>query len=193
VTDSDGIVTGFVEKPPPGEAPGTLVNAGVWIFEPGLVNEIPAGAVRVEETLFPSLVARRRRVLGYTFEGLWADIGTWPRYLGLNQALLAGGANAIDAGATIVPGATVSGSSVGSLCRVATGATVEGSILWEGVSVGTGATVRNSVIADGVVIGEGATVTGAVIGSGAIVEAGAEVRRGTSVDAGARYDAEHDH
>ena len=48
--------------------------------------EIPPGAVRVEETLFPSLVARRRTVLGYTFGGIWADIGTPVRYLELNLA-----------------------------------------------------------------------------------------------------------
>jgi mannose-1-phosphate guanylyltransferase len=193
VTDDDGIVTGFVEKPPPGEAPGTLVNAGVWIFEPGLVNEIPPGAVRVEETLFPSLVARRRRVLGYTFEGLWTDIGTWPRYLELNQALLPGGANAIGADAVVAQGAIVSGSAVGSGARIAAGATVDASVLWEGVEVGANAVVRESVIADGVVVGEGASVTGAVIGRGAVVAPGAVVPRGTSVDTGARYDAGHDH
>ena len=38
VVDADGLVTGFVEKPPPGTEPGRLVNAGVWIFEPQLVG-----------------------------------------------------------------------------------------------------------------------------------------------------------
>ena len=81
VTDENGWITGFVEKPPPGTAPSDLVNAGVWIFEPDLVDEIPPGAVRVEETLFPSLVARGRTVLGYRFDGLWPTWGppnaTW--------------------------------------------------------------------------------------------------------------------
>ena len=193
VTDADSMVTGFVEKPPRGEAPGTLVNAGVWIFEPGLVNEIPTGAVRVEETLFPSLVARRRRVLGYTFEGLWADIGTWPRYLALNQALLEGDENVTGADVTIAAAADVRRSSLGNGCTVEAGAKVEGSLLWETVRIGANAVVSDSVIADGAVIGEGATVTGAVIGSGATVAATAVVPRGTSIDKDARYDAEHEH
>lgn len=41
VVDPKGVVIGFVEKPPLGTAPSHLVNAGVWIFEPGLVDEIP--------------------------------------------------------------------------------------------------------------------------------------------------------
>ncbi|MDZ7729198.1 MAG: sugar phosphate nucleotidyltransferase [Dehalococcoidia bacterium] len=52
VVNDHGLVTGFVEKPPRGTAPGNLVNAGAWIFERALVDEIPPGAVRVEETLF---------------------------------------------------------------------------------------------------------------------------------------------
>src|SRR5579884_562968 len=32
----------FVEKPPPGQAPSNLVNAGTWLFEPAALRRIPA-------------------------------------------------------------------------------------------------------------------------------------------------------
>ena len=190
VLDGDGLITGFVEKPLPGEAPSNLVNAGVWIFEPGLVDEIPAGAVRVEETLFPSLVARGRRVLGYRFEGPWADLGTPARYLALNDRLLAE-RNALAAGCSVAELAAVVGCSCASGVQIRENARVAHSILWEDVRVGEGAVIEHSILADGVEVGPGAHLIDAVVGSGAIIAAGCEVPRGTSIEAGARYDGSH--
>ncbi|MFN0148135.1 MAG: sugar phosphate nucleotidyltransferase [Dehalococcoidia bacterium] len=189
VVDELGRVTGFVEKPPLGTAPSNLVNAGVWIFERALVDQIPPGAVRVEETLFPSLVARRRTVLGYQFPGLWADIGTPARYLALNRAILERDSVTVDGpGAIIDPAAQVRASSLGPGSTVAAGARVDGSILWEGVTVAAGAEVEGSILADGVRIGERARVLGAVIGSGAVIAAGVTVPPGTLIEPGTRYD-----
>jgi mannose-1-phosphate guanylyltransferase len=182
--DGTGMVTGFVEKPPRGEEPSNLVNAGVWIFEPGLVDEIPRGPVRVEETLFPSLVARGRPVLGYRFEGLWADIGTPARYLELNRALL-GERNALAGATQVASNARIRGSSVGAGCDIRERATVVDSVLWEGVEVGRGVSIELSIIADGVRIGAEARLTGVVIGANAVVSPGAELRAGTSIEPGA--------
>ncbi|MBE7520104.1 MAG: NDP-sugar synthase [Thermoflexaceae bacterium] len=190
VVDEQRLVTGFVEKPPPGTAPGRLVNAGVWIFEPGLVDEIPPGAVRVEETLFPSLVARRRNVLGYRFAGLWADIGSPARYLALNRELLARGhCQPIAEGVAIDTTAIVAGSSLGAGSRVGAHASVNDSLLWESVSIGEGAVVSGAILADGVQVGESATVTGAVVGSHAVIEPRAIVPPGTSIEPRTRYHA----
>jgi mannose-1-phosphate guanylyltransferase len=189
VLDADNLVTGFVEKPPLGTAPTNLVNAGIWIFERGLVDEIPAGAVRVEESLFPSLVARQRTVLGFRFPGIWADIGTPERYLDLNRALLARDHASSDIdGCTIAPSAKVTGSSLGRGCIIGEDATVANSILWEGVSVGRSVTIEGSIIADGVTVEAGAIVTGTVIGSGAVVAAGVAAKPGTRIEPGTRYE-----
>ncbi len=190
--DAESMITGFVEKPPPGTEPSNLINAGVWIFEPGLVAEIPDGPVRVEETLFPSLVARRRRVLGYQFSGVWADIGTPARYLALSRALLPNGANEIHKSCALSSETVIHSSAVGERSSLGAGSRVTGSILWEDVTIGSNATVTDSVLADQVRIGAGATVTGAVLGQGAEVEAGAIVPVGTSIDAGGRYHGSHD-
>ncbi|MEX2080065.1 MAG: NDP-sugar synthase, partial [Dehalococcoidia bacterium] len=198
--DGDGLVTGFVEKPPRGSEPGNMVNAGVWVFEAGLVDEIPPGAVRVEETLFPSLVGRRRVVLGYCFDGVWADIGTPERYLELNLRLLDAGRgtagteavtnSCLAAGCQVEDGATVRRSVLGAGCVVGRDATIEGSVLWEKVAVHEGAFVGDSVLADGVVVGAGARAEGVVAGRGAVILPGVEVPRGTSLEPGERYHGE---
>ena len=189
VLDSTGLVTGFVEKPPIGTAPSDLVNAGVWIFEKGLVDEIPPGPVRVEETLFPSLVARRRTVLGHVFDGLWADIGTPERYLELNTALtVRAGGSVLAAGVTRGEGAVLSESSAGQGSVIGAGATVSSSILWERVDVGRGAIVNRSVLADGVHVGASARLDNIVAGSGATIAAGAVPPPGTRIDCGGTYE-----
>jgi mannose-1-phosphate guanylyltransferase len=188
VLDSRGMVTGFVEKPPAGTAASNLVNAGAWIFEPGLVAEIPPGAVRVEETLFPSLVGRRRPVLGYQFGGIWADIGTPERYLGLNAALCdRAGGSVVASDATVAEGARVERSSLGAGTRAGRDAEVRSSIAWEGVAIGDGALIEASILADGVQVGDGARLTGVVAGSGARVPANAVVPQGTKLEPGETY------
>jgi mannose-1-phosphate guanylyltransferase len=188
VVDAGGFVTGFVEKPPPGTAASNLVNAGVWIFEPGLVAEIPHGPVRVEETLFPSLVGRRRKVLGYQFSGLWADIGTPARYRALNVALCErSGDSAVAASAALAPGAAISLSSLGEGSVLGPGARLEASIAWEHVHVGPGAMVRSSILADRVVVGDGAILDGVVAGSGARIPAGTSPASGAVLQPGETY------
>lgn len=187
VVDGNRRITGFVEKPPPGTAPSDLVNAGVWVFEPDLVGEIPAGAVRVEETLFPSLVGRGENVLGYRFEGLWADLGTPGRYLELSRALVErAGAPLLARDVVVGEGARVEGTAAGAGCGVEAGARVTGSVLWEDVRVEADAQVSDSVLADGVTIGAGAVVRGAVLGRGASLAAGARLRPGEIVEPGER-------
>lgn len=178
--DGEGLITHFVEKSP--NPPSRLVNAGAWIFEPHLVDEIP-GPVRVEETLFPQMVDAGRRVRGHRFHGLWADIGTPERYYELVMKLVERGLNVSVAGLSIGRGASLVGSTAGPGCRLGAGAEVESSILWEDVDVGPDARIRASVIADNVTIGAGAVLEDCVVGPGATVAAGASVPAGTVIEA----------
>ena len=42
-TDEDGRVTAFIEKPPPGQAPTNLINAGIYVLETSVLEQIPEG------------------------------------------------------------------------------------------------------------------------------------------------------
>ncbi len=192
VTDDAGLITRFIEKPPAGTAPSNAINAGVWIFERHIVNEIPPGAVRVEETLFPALVDKGRRVSGFRIDGIWEDVGVPSRYRDLNLLLLDRGVRGVAGTAVIASTATVERSAIGAASRIEAGATVRNSVLWEGVHIGRGARISDCVIADGVVIGDGATLTDAVVGSGAVISPGAVGPRGASLAAESRYDGAHE-
>ena len=71
-------VVGFVEKPDGG--PGSkLINAGVYIFEPEILDYIPAGRSMLEKDVFPKLSAEGK-LFGYPFTGQWFDTGTPEAY-----------------------------------------------------------------------------------------------------------------
>ncbi len=69
----------FVEKPKKDKAPSNLINAGLYIMEPEILDFIPDGFAMVEKDLFPRL-ASEGRLFGYPFSGQWFDTGTLERY-----------------------------------------------------------------------------------------------------------------
>jgi len=75
------LITGFVEKPKNEDAPTKLVNTGIAIFEPAIIDKyIPkTGKAMVEKDVYPKLSAEGK-LFGYPFEGQWFDTGTHEAY-----------------------------------------------------------------------------------------------------------------
>jgi mannose-1-phosphate guanylyltransferase len=181
-TREGGRVAGFVEKPPREEAPTNLVNAGVYVLEPSVLQRIPKNAVwSAERQLFPELVSSGAHVYALGTEAYWTDIGTPQSYLAANLDALAGryrtaavaslGENSVLAAdrAWIAKGAKVSSACLGAGCAIEPGAVVESSVLLPGASVGEGAVVRESILGERVRVEQGAQVTGEAIADGETV------------------------
>jgi mannose-1-phosphate guanylyltransferase len=168
-TDSDGRVVAFIEKPPPGEAPTNLINAGTYVLEPSVLARIPAGRrVSIERETFPALV-RDRRLYAWASDADWVDAGTPATFLAAN---LAYAAPALPLGS----GATVTCSVLGEGVTIAGDATVEQSVLFAGAAVGPGAEVRSSIVGHRARIEARAVVAAlTVVGDGAVVPAGARL------------------
>ncbi|MGH2695019.1 MAG: sugar phosphate nucleotidyltransferase [Actinomycetota bacterium] len=181
-TDEEGRVLGFIEKPPPGEAPTDLINAGVYVLEPSVLDRVPPGEVwSAERQLFPSLVAEGARVYAVAAPAYWMDIGTPEKYLQANLDALSGryqtplvaepgpAAILLDAGAKVADGARVSSACLGAGAVVEEGASVERSVLLPEASVGEGAVVLDSVIGEGARIEAGARVSADAVADGRVV------------------------
>lgn len=180
-TDADGRVQAFVEKPPPGEAPTNLINAGIYVLEPSVLDRIPSGQTwSIERATFPALVEEGARLFATAVPAYWMDIGTPEKYLQANLDALAGrfameglrleGERVAAAGSRIAPDARLSCSCLGAGATVEPGATVEESVLLPGVTVGEGAKVRRSVLGEGVVVAPGASILGRAAGDREILE-----------------------
>ncbi len=84
VLDDDRRITGFVEKPEPGKAPSHMINAGVYVFEPDVVEYIPEKTPsKLAKHVIPKLVSEGQ-VYGYIHDGLWSDIGVPADYYRAN-------------------------------------------------------------------------------------------------------------
>ncbi|OYT53807.1 MAG: nucleotidyltransferase [Candidatus Altiarchaeales archaeon ex4484_2] len=72
------IITEFMEKPEEQLKHG-LINAGVYVMEPEVMEYIPKGKVMMEHDVFPRL-AEEGKLYGYPFSGQWFDTGTHESY-----------------------------------------------------------------------------------------------------------------
>ncbi len=182
VTEEDGRVRGFIEKPLSGKAPSNLINAGVYVLEPEVLDWIPSGeGYSVERSLFPALVAAGAPLYATGSDAYWMDIGTPPNLLQANRDSLNGRfltqavpepgpeAVAVAPGVQIGKEARVVRSCVGGHSILADGAGIEESVLLPGVRVGRGAWVRRSVLGEGVVVQPGAQVVGGAVADGEVV------------------------
>jgi mannose-1-phosphate guanylyltransferase len=188
--DETHAVTGFLEKPAPGQLDGIdrfYISAGIYVLERSVLDMIVSGEnVSIERVIWPALVGQG--LFGLRLEGYWMDIGTPERYLQGTFDILEGNVHTaaverMGTGVTIAPGAQVGSLVVlGNGVTIGEGARVERSVVLDGVSVGAGAELTDCIVAAGATIAEGAVVRGgAVIGEGVRVGAGNVLAAGIKV------------
>jgi D-glycero-alpha-D-manno-heptose 1-phosphate guanylyltransferase len=73
-TSAAGRITRFREKDA-AAGPG-LINAGIYLVEPALLDHIPGGRVSLERDVFPALLAGGRAIAVSAQTGAFFDIGT---------------------------------------------------------------------------------------------------------------------
>lgn len=77
-TGEDGLMTGLKEKP----EQTYMINTGVYILNPELIDEIPEGEFFHITHLMEKVKARGGRVGCFPVsENAWRDMGEWPEYL----------------------------------------------------------------------------------------------------------------
>jgi len=73
--DDESRITQFKEKPTPEEVFSNLINAGSYIFEDDIFDDMPKGKHSLERDVFPDL-ASRIELNGQEFKGYFIDAGT---------------------------------------------------------------------------------------------------------------------
>ncbi|BDA39663.1 sugar phosphate nucleotidyltransferase [Candidatus Atelocyanobacterium thalassae] len=81
VTDEEGKIKTFQEKPSIEEALSTNINTGIYIFEPEIINYIPPNKkYDIGSELFPKLVSENTPFYAVNMDFEWVDIGKVPDY-----------------------------------------------------------------------------------------------------------------
>ncbi len=212
ITDADGRIRRFLEKPGWGEVFSDTVNTGIYVLEPEVFRAIPPGKnFDFSKDLFPVFLREERAIYGYNAQGYWRDVGDPDSYREAVREILAGKVRLPFPGtrrevgggtlwlenpeAALPPDLTVGGAAVvGRGVRLGAGVTLANAVLGEQCSVADGAHLADATLWRRVSVGPGTRVSNAVLcddvalGAEVSIEAGAVVAEGTEVGDGARFE-----
>jgi mannose-1-phosphate guanylyltransferase / phosphomannomutase len=196
VTDEDGRIERFLEKPSWGQVFSDTINTGIYVLEPEVLRHIPKDRpYDFSKELFPLLLEMGRPMYGYVMDGYWQDIGNLDQFRQANF-------DALDEKVRLnVPGIRIRGNVwvgegvdlhdldalegpafLGNYCRVAPDATVGPySVLGSSVTLRERARTARAVIDASTSIGRSTVVEGAVVGRSCDLRAHVRVQEGVAI------------
>ena len=193
ITDEDGAIERFLEKPGWGQVFSDTINTGIYVLEPEIFDYIPEGeVVDFSGESFPAALADGKGLYGYVADGYWEDVGTLEAYLSSHQDILEGKVQVdiegfplrpgiwVGKGAEIDPSVELVGPAViGDNCVVGPGARLGAfCTLGRHVRIGENAEVERSVVHDNTYLGSGVRIEGSVLGRGSDLRQGVRCEEG---------------
>jgi mannose-1-phosphate guanylyltransferase/phosphomannomutase len=196
IADDGGRIQRFLEKPTWGQVFSDTVNTGIYVMEPEVLAEVPAGEfVDWSGDVFPRLLKQGAPLFGWIADGYWEDVGTHESYLRAQADVLSGRVQADIAGFEVSPGQWVAGGAevdpdailtgplcIGEYAKIEAGAQLrEFTVIGNNVVVKEGAFLHRAVVHNNVYIGQGVTLRGCVIGKNTDVMAKARIEEAAVV------------
>src|SRR3989304_1867710 len=174
ITDNEGSVIKFLEKPGWGEVFSDSINAGMYVMDPQALNFIPGRqAFDFSHDLFPRLLSEGKPIFGYSLRGYWRDIGDPPSYWEANMDILSGKLRVKGTGKRV----DLVGRDIwlGKNVDFDMDAVLEDTVICSNVRIG-----KEVKIEPGVVVSENCT-----IGNTAVLNQGVKIWPGKHVESGA--------
>jgi len=196
VTDEDGRVERFLEKPSWSQVFSDTINTGIYVIDPAVLKHIPVGEpYDWSKELFPLLLEMGRPLYGFVLDGYWQDIGNLDQYRQANF-------DALDENVRLnVPGIRLRGNVwvgdgveidnlgavegpafIGNYSRIGDGASVGAySVLGSSVTLRDGARTTRSVVDSSTHVGRSSIVEGAIVGRSCDIRAHVRVHEGVAI------------
>ena len=196
ITDADGRIDRFLEKPTWGQVFSDTVNTGIYVMEPEMLDHVADGeVVDWSSDVFPALLESGAPLYGYVTDAYWEDVGTLESYLKAHADVLNRQVDVdIDGfemapgvwvceGAEVDPDAVLKGPIlVGSYAKVEAGVELrEYTVLGSNVVVKSGAFLHRAVLHDNVFVASHANLRGCVVGKNTDIMRGARIEEGAVV------------
>ncbi|HEX6972034.1 MAG TPA: sugar phosphate nucleotidyltransferase [Limnochordia bacterium] len=193
VTDVDGRVRRFVEKPSWGQVLSDTVSTGIYVLDPAVLRYLePDQPADFARDLFPRLLSAGVAIYGFRAGGYWCDVGTLTTYRRAQWDALTGRvrvnlpASLERDGIWIGPGASVASTAVllgpvliGAGCRIGERTRIGPRVvLGEGATVGEGAVIEQTIVGGASVIEAGAQLYGSIVGRQVRIAAAARLEEG---------------
>ena len=196
VTDEEGRIERFLEKPSWGQVFSDTINTGIYVLEPEVLKHVPTDRpYDFSKELFPYLLEMGRPLYGYVMDGYWQDIGNLDQYRQANF-------DALDERVKLnVPGIRIRGkvwlgegveiadldqvegpALIGNYSRIAPGASVGAySVLSSSVTLRERTRTTRSVIDSSTHIGRSCLIEGAILGRSCDIRAHVRMHEGVAV------------
>jgi mannose-1-phosphate guanylyltransferase/phosphomannomutase len=195
ITDEEGRIERFLEKPGWGEVFSDTINTGIYVIEREILDLVPEGEVDFSKDLFPKLLEMGLPMFGYVTDRYWTDVGTLDAYMAAHRSVLDREVDVdiegfevrdgvwLGEGGEIDPDAAITGPAyIGENSRVEAGATLrEYTVLGRGVAVRSGAFLHRCVVHDYAYVGQASSLRGCVVGKSSDVMFGARLEEGVVV------------
>lgn len=174
LTNEDGSITGFLEKPSWGEIFSDTVNTGTYILEPEIMNYIkPNENTDFSRNVFPSLLSSSKKMFGYITSDYWCDIGDIRSYVKSHCDLLDKKINVIFDGIQIKDNVWVGAGTVIESTAEINGPCIIGS----NCKIGNGTLIDNyTIIGNNTTIEDDVSIVRSIIWDNCYVEYGSELR-----------------
>ncbi len=178
ITDEQGNVRQFLEKPSWGEVFSDTVNTGIYVLNPHVFEYIPKNkSVDWSKDIFPLMLKQEEKLMGYVTEGYWTDVGTIEEYMRATGDYLAGKVNLprvgqhigggiwVERDAEIAPDAQLHGPIfLGHGTKIKDGVIIHGpSVIRDYTILDSRANIDRSIIWRNSYIGERAELRGVIV------------------------------
>jgi mannose-1-phosphate guanylyltransferase / phosphomannomutase len=196
VTDEDGRIERFLEKPSWSQVFTDTINTGIYVVEPEVLREIPTDRpYDFSKELFPRLLEKGKRLYGWVAEGYWQDIGNLDQYRQANfdaldervklnvPGIRLRGNVFVGEGVELEDVASVEGPAlIGNYCRIDPHASVGPySVLSSSVVLREHARTARSIVDASTYIGPSALIEGAIVGRMCDIRAHARLQEGAAI------------
>jgi mannose-1-phosphate guanylyltransferase/phosphomannomutase len=196
VTDEDGRIERFLEKPSWGQVFSDTINTGIYVLEPEVLKHVPTDRpYDFSKELFPLLLEMGRPLYGMVCDGYWQDIGNLDQFRQANFDALDGqveldipgmrlrGNIWIGEGVEIDDLEDVEGPAfIGNYCRISPQASIGPySVLSASVTLRERARTVRSVIDASTHLGRSALVEGAIVGRNCDIRSHVRIQEGAAV------------
>jgi mannose-1-phosphate guanylyltransferase/phosphomannomutase len=196
VTDEEGRIERFLEKPSWGQVFSDTINTGIYVLEPEVLRHIPTDRpYDFSKELFPLLLEMGRPMYGFVLDGYWQDIGNLDQYRQANFDALEERVR-LEIGGIRIKGNIWLGEGVdltdlgqiegpaylGNYCRVAPDASVGPySVLSTSVTLRERARVERTIVDASTYFGRSTVVEGAIIGRACDLRSHVRVHEGVAI------------
>ena len=158
----EGFIRRFKEKPTPEEAFSNVINAGLYILEPEVMELVPEGEkYDFSKNLFPRLLEMGWPMYAQAINGVWFDVGSPQELIRAQNVLIE---RREELPFPMAKGAiSENGSFIDISADVHQTATVTGSVISKGAIVGENAALNHCVLMNGARVGDGAELQNCIL------------------------------